>query len=169
MWTPRMGGKWLQANKCLFVHEMKLKSSKAFEDLLMLSIMTAWKMLMEEVHWMQLSSPMEWAHQPLVWNPNITYVRSRMLGMEVRTPWVYFEKQWWPTMAKWLEHRQEINNMMEIANIKWKKMITIIKTSMWMYHWEAHVLEHGFEGCKWLGRFNARGDIEDIKRVNADA
>ena len=123
MWTPRMGGKWLQANKCLFVHEMKLKSSKAFEDLLMLSIMTAWKMLMEEVHWMQLSSPMEWAHQPLVWNPNITYVRSRMLGMEVRTPWVYFEKQWWPTMAKWWKHQHEISNIMEIGNIKQKKMI----------------------------------------------
>ena len=37
-----------------------------------------------------------------------------------------------------------------------------------MYPWKAHVAEHGFEECKWLGHFNARGDIEDIKRVNAN-
>ena len=37
-----------------------------------------------------------------------------------------------------------------------------------MYPWEVHVAECGFEGCKWLGFFNAIGDIQDIKRVNAD-
>ena len=40
---------------------------------------------------------------------------------------------------------------------------------MWVDPWEALTcLKFGLEGCKWLGRFNARGDIEDIKRVNAD-
>ena len=38
-----------------------------------------------------------------------------------------------------------------------------------MYRWEAHVLERGLEECKWLGCFNARGDIQDIKRSNVDA
>ena len=118
--------------------------------------MTAWKTLREEMHWRQPSSPMEWAHQPLLWNPNITNVSDKMFGIDVGLPWVGFEKQWWPTVAKWWEHQQEIGNIMETANKKWKKMITLIKNSMWMYPWEAHVVERGFEGCKWLGRFNAR-------------
>ena len=45
---------------------------------------------------------------------------------------------------------------------------THVKNSMWMYPWEAHVSERGFEGCKWLGHFNSRGDIQDIKRTNAN-
>mgnify|MGYP007132917059 FL=1 len=45
------------------------------------------------------------------------------------------------------------------GNIKWMKMITLIKNAIWMYPWETHVLERGFEGCKWLGRFNATRDI----------
>ena len=38
-----------------------------------------------------------------------------------------------------------------------------------MFHWEIWCGKSGFEGCKWLGHFNARGVIQDIKRVNADA
>ena len=53
--------------------------------------------------------------------------------------------------------------LMEIGNKKWKKFIILIKNYMWMYPWKAHVAEHGFEECKWLGHFNARGDIQDIK------
>ena len=100
---------------------------------------------------MQPSSPMEWACQPLLWNPNITDGSGRMLGMDVELPWADLEKQWRPTVAKWCEHQQEINNIMEIDNKKWKKIITLIKNSMWMYPWEAHVAKRGFEGCKWLG------------------
>ena len=66
-------------------------------------------------------------------------------------------------MTKWWENQHEINNIMESGNKKWKKMITRIKISMWMYPWEAHVSERGLEECKWLGCFNARGDIQDIK------
>ena len=52
---------------------------------------------------------------------------------------------------------------MEIDNKKWKKIITLIKNSMWMYPWEGHVLERAFEKYKWLGCFIAREDIHDIK------
>ena len=83
---------------------MKLKSSKVPEDRLMLSIMIAWKTLREEMHWRQPSSPMEWAHQPLLWNPNIAYASGRMLGMDVELSWADLEKQWWPTLAKWWEY-----------------------------------------------------------------
>ena len=142
---------------------MKLKSSKVPEDRLMLSIMIAWKTLREEIHWRQPSSPMEWAHQPLRRNPNIIDVSSRMLGINVRLPWTDLEKQWRPTVAKWWEHQQEISNIMESGNKKWKKIITLIKNSMWIYPWEAHVSQRCFEGLKWLGHFNATEDIRDIK------
>ena len=62
---------------------MKLKSSKALQGRPMLSIMATWMSLSEEIHWRQPSSPMEWAHQPLLWNPNIAYASGRMLGMDV--------------------------------------------------------------------------------------
>ena len=40
---------------------------------------------------------------------------------------------------------------------------------MWVDPWEALTcLKFGLEGCKWLGRFNAIVDIQDIKRANAD-
>ena len=47
-------------------------------------------------------------------------------------------------------------------------MITLINKSMWMYPWEAHVVERGVEGCKSLGHFNARGAIQDSRRVNTN-
>ena len=84
---------------------------------------------------------MEWAHQPHLWNRNIIDVSGRMLGMDVGLPWADVEKQWQPRMAKWWEHQQEIINIMGIGNIKWKKMITLVKNSTWMYPWEAHLLE----------------------------
>ena len=43
---------------------------------------------------MQPSSPMEWACQPLLWNPNITDGSGRMLGMDVELPWADLEKEW---------------------------------------------------------------------------
>ena len=58
MWTPRMRGKWLSANRWLFVKEMKLKSSKALEDCLVLSIMIARKMLRKEIHSRQSCHPL---------------------------------------------------------------------------------------------------------------
>ena len=92
MWTPRTRGKWLSANRWLFVKEMKLKSSTTPEDRLMLSIMIAWKTLKEDIHWEAIlfhgvgspTSSMEPQHYRF---------SGRMLRMDVGLPWVDLEKQ----------------------------------------------------------------------------
>ena len=72
---------------------------------------------------------------------------------------------------QWLSVGEPTGNQQYNGNWQYKMEEndnTHVKNSMWMYPWEAHVAESGFEGCKWLGCFNGRGVIQDIKQVNAD-
>ena len=54
---------------------------------------------------------------------------------------------------------------MESGNKKWKKMITLIKNSMWMYPWEVHVAERGFQGCNGWGALMPEGIFKTSNEI----
>ena len=44
-------------------------------------------------------------------------------------------------------------------------MITLIKNSMWMYPWEAHVAERGFQGCNGWGALMPEGIFKTSNEI----